>query len=95
MTWFAWTFMAPVITILMVALILKLVDRSVSRKWPKMRVGRLLFDKVFRERYPVRFLLNWISVIGLWFLCNAAVYLFVERLSPSSMRANHEVAHHH
>jgi len=38
MTWFAWTFVAPVITMLMVALALKLADRSVSRKWPRMRV---------------------------------------------------------
>ena len=94
MTWFAWAFMAPVITILMVALILKLVDRSVSRKWPKFRVARVLFDKTFRDRYPAKFMLGWISVIGLWFLCNTAVYLFAEQLSPS-VRATHEVAHHH
>ena len=83
-------FLLPYVTLLFVSLVLITLDRLLARKWPQARIKRTLFDKKFRDRHPVYFVLNWCYIVALWIVCYAAMYELTVRLLA---RTVHPFAH--
>lgn len=68
------TLLLPWLTLLIVALALIALDRLFARIRPQAKIQRILFDKKFRDRHAVYFVLNWCSVIALWIVCYSVMY---------------------
>jgi hypothetical protein len=74
MTGYAHTFIWPALSASLATASLFLLYRVISRRWPKLEFRRLLTDRQFRSRHPVRFVLTWVVVVCVWFVCTALLY---------------------
>jgi hypothetical protein len=94
MTYYAHTIAWPLLTLLLAVICLILLDRLISLKWPKLRFHRMLFNRHFRDRHPVRFVLSWLAVIGVWFACTALVQSVARETGGNSLNTEQWDVHH-
>lgn len=95
MTYEAQTIAWPLMTLLLAVICLVLMDRLISLRWPKLRFHRMLFNRHFRDRHPVRFVLNWLVVIGVWLACTALVQGVAQKTAGKSLSTGQWDVHHH
>ena len=79
MTYYAHTLVWPLLTAVLAAILIY------SLRGTKWRL--LLFDRKQLSRHPVRFMLLWLFIIGVWLTCTALIYGLAQKTGQDSAHA--------
>ncbi|HZE60080.1 MAG TPA: hypothetical protein VE085_05950 [Burkholderiales bacterium] len=80
MTYYAHTLVWPLLTAVLAGVLFF---------WLRPRLGKLLLDR----KHPIRFMLAWLALVGVWLGCTALIYGAAERTGLNAPAAGHD--HHH
>jgi hypothetical protein len=94
-TYYAYTLVWPLLTAVLAAALLLSLRSLLMRARPTRRLHRSLFDRKELSRHPVRFVIAWIAVVGVWLACTALIYGIADKALPRSADGGHEHDHAH
>ena len=85
MTYYAHTLVWPLLTAALAALLIY------SFRGTKWRL--LLFDPKQLSRHPVRFMLLWLFIVGVWLTCTALIYGLAQKTGLNSPMGGYDHQH--